>query len=83
MKARTPVQQAADVVEHVLATGGEGYLETAEHLYTWWQLALLDVFLVLFLGIATVLGTVGALLWYAVRWAQRALVISKPKHKMT
>ncbi len=83
MKARTPVQQAADVVEHVLATGGEDYLDTAAHLYTWWQLALLDVYLVLFMGIALVLGTVGALLWLVARWAQRAMGVSKPKHKVT
>ena len=40
---RTPVQQAADVVERVLATRGDDYLETQQHTLWWWQLAMLDV----------------------------------------
>ena len=40
---QTPVQVAADVVERVLATGGEMYLETHEQHLRWWQLSMLDV----------------------------------------
>ncbi len=42
-KACHPAQLAADVVERVIATGGEHYLETHQHKLTWWQLSLLDV----------------------------------------
>ena len=42
-KPRHPAQLAADVVERVIATGGEQYLETHQHELTWWQLSLLDV----------------------------------------
>ncbi len=42
-KKRSPAQLAADVVEQVLVTGGEDYLETQQHALTWWQLSLLDV----------------------------------------
>ena len=42
-RPRHPAQLAADVVERVIATGGEHYLETHQHKLTWWQLSLLDV----------------------------------------
>lgn len=42
-KPRHPAQVAADVVEQVLRTGAERYLETMQHKLTWWQLSLLDV----------------------------------------
>ena len=45
-KPRSGVQLAADVIERVLATSGEKYLDTPEHELTWWQLSLLDVKLV-------------------------------------
>ncbi|DBB07554.1 TPA: hypothetical protein ACH3X3_009010 [Trebouxia sp. C0006] len=41
-RPRHPAQPAADVVERVIATGGEHYLETHQHRLTWWQLSLLD-----------------------------------------
>jgi len=47
---RTPAERAADIVEQVLATNGEDYLETRQSKLYWWQLALLDV--KLFLGVA-------------------------------
>ncbi|KAL0052620.1 hypothetical protein WJX82_004873 [Trebouxia sp. C0006] len=46
----TPAERAADIVEQVLATNGEDYLETRQSKLYWWQLALLDV--KLFLGVA-------------------------------
>ena len=47
---RTPAERAAGIVEQVLATNGEDYLETRQSKLYWWQLALLDV--KLFLGVA-------------------------------
>jgi hypothetical protein len=42
-KPRHPAQVAADVVEQVLRTAAEPYLETMQHKLSWWQLSLLDV----------------------------------------
>ncbi|KAL0053413.1 hypothetical protein WJX82_005386 [Trebouxia sp. C0006] len=42
-KPRHPAQLAADVVERVIATGGDPYLATKMHSLSWWQLSLLDV----------------------------------------
>lgn len=50
------VKVAADMVEHVMATKGEVYLNTYEHKLTWWQLSLLDVRFVLLLAIALIVG---------------------------
>ena len=47
---RAPVQLAADVVEKVILTGGEPYLDTRESSLHWTQLALLDVYGVLAVG---------------------------------
>lgn len=46
----TSAQQAADVVERVILTEGEDYLETQQHTLWWWQLAMLDVKVFLGLG---------------------------------
>ena len=54
-RPRHPVQSAADVVEQVLRTGGEHYLETMQHKLSWWQLSLLDV--KLFLAMAALIFT--------------------------
>ncbi|CAL8466391.1 g5927 [Coccomyxa elongata] len=40
----TPAQKAADWVEHVLATGGDQYLKTPEHLLPWHVRHMLDVY---------------------------------------
>ena len=58
---RHPAEKAADVVEKVLLTGGEQWLETGQHTLTWWQNSLLDVYAV----IASVLSSIAALLLYA------------------
>ncbi len=42
-KPRQPAELAADVVERVLITDGDMYLETLQHALSWWQLSLLDV----------------------------------------
>ena len=81
VKSRSPAQKAADVVEHVLATGGDNYLDTAEHLYTWWQLALLDVYLVLFVGVFTVMSLVGAALWVLLKRGRSLIRTAKQKPK--
>ena len=61
-KPRHPAELAADVVERVIATGGEGYLNTQEPYLSWWQLSLLDVKLFL----AACLAVLTALLYGAV-----------------
>lgn len=55
-KPRHPAQVAADVVEQVLRTGAEPYLETMQHKLTWWQLSLLDVKLFLAALASVVMG---------------------------
>ena len=57
-KPRHPAQVAADVVEQVLRTGAEPYLETMQHKLSWWQLSLLDVklFLAAVASLVIVLG---------------------------
>ena len=72
-KARTPAQHAADVVEHTLATDGEDYMDTAEHLYSWWQLALLDVYLFLLLCILACLCLISSAVWALSRGIRSAL----------
>lgn len=66
-KPRTAAQQAADVVEHVISVGGEDYLETAEHLYSWWQLAMIDVYLALLVLGATAASLAGGVVWLVLR----------------
>ena len=55
-KPRQPVQLAADVVERVVVTKGEPYLQTRQHELHWWQLSLLDVYFVLALAFLIMLG---------------------------
>ena len=62
-KPRHPAQLAADVVERVLATDAEQYLETRMHALTWWQLSMLDVKLVLALSAAMLVALVTGLCW--------------------
>ena len=58
-KPRHPAQLAADIVERVLATDGDMYLETAQHTLSWWQLSLLDVKAFLSMVALLVLGMLG------------------------
>ena len=81
LKPRTPAQRAADVVGHVLATEGESYLDTAEHLYTWWQLALLDIYIVILICVAALLAVVGLLGWWMFQLASSTLGKFPFKHK--
>lgn len=59
---RHPVELAADVVERVLATDGDDFLATHEHMLSWWQLSLLDVKLLL-LSVAMLLLGLTAILF--------------------
>ncbi|CAK0783984.1 hypothetical protein CVIRNUC_007187 [Coccomyxa viridis] len=59
-----PAEKAADWIEHVMATDGDQYLKTPEHLLPWHVRAMLDVYLALALCFA-------GLLWLAslpLRW---------------
>ena len=64
---RTPAQQAADVVERVIATKGDDYLETQQHTLWWWQLAMLDVQLFLAFSALSIVGLVACVVWQLVR----------------
>lgn len=70
------MQLAADVVERVLDTGGEPYLETKQHQLSWWQLSLLDVHLVLALIVSLVMGLMALLVWMVVPAGFRLLMTS-------
>ena len=63
-KPRSGAQLAADVVERVLLTGGEKYLDTREHEMAWWQLSLLDVKLVLAVIVIVLLCVLCMLTWW-------------------
>ena len=62
-KPRHPAQLAADVVEGVLATGADPYLETRMHSLSWWQLSLLDVKVFLAAVVTAVVVLLGGLAW--------------------
>lgn len=62
---RTPAERAADIVEQVLATNGEDYLETRQSKLYWWQLALLDVKLFLGVALSLLLCFAGLVLYLA------------------
>ena len=62
-RPRHPAELAADVVERVLATGGDDYLSTAEHTLSWWQLSLVDVKLFLLTISCLLLALVVILVW--------------------
>ena len=72
-KLRHPVQLAADIVERVLATDGEMYLDIREHKLTWWQLSLLDVKLALLVVAALLLGLLAAAAFLIVRLIARGV----------
>ncbi len=62
-RPRHPAELAADVVERVLATGGDDYLSTSEHTLSWWQLSLVDVKLFLLTISCLLLALVVMLVW--------------------
>ena len=70
---RTPAERAADIVEQVLATNGEDYLETRQSKQYWWQLALLDVKLFLGVAVSLLLCFAGLVLYLAVKVLLSAL----------
>lgn len=69
----TPAERAADVVEQVLATNGEDYLETRQSKLYWWQLALLDVKLFLGVAMSLLLCCAGLVLFLAFKVLRIAL----------
>lgn len=90
---RTPAERAADIVEQVLATNGEDYLDTRQSKLYWWQLALLDVKLFLGIAVSLLLCCAGLVLYLAfkvlriaLRWARfhgAPPVSPNYKHKTT
>ncbi|DBB11136.1 TPA: hypothetical protein ACH3X3_006595 [Trebouxia sp. C0006] len=66
-KPRHPAQLAADIVERVVATGSEPYLDTKAQTLSWWQLSLLDVKLFLAVVATALLCGLGGLLWVTAR----------------
>ena len=68
-----PAELAADIVERVVATGAEPYLETRMHSLTWWQLTHLDVKLLLLMIAAVAIVATGILGWCIVRAVKIAL----------
>ncbi len=66
-KPRHPAQLAADIVERVVATGGEPYLDTKAQTLPWWQLSLLDVKLFLAVVVTALLCVLRGLLWVTAR----------------
>ncbi len=80
-KSRSPVQQAGDVIEHVLSTDGDDYLETSQHRYAWWQLALLDVHACILLGVLIAVSVIGLILWLLLRGLRSTLRLGRVKVK--
>ena len=72
-KPRHPAQVAADIVERVIATGGDPYLATKMHSLSWWQLSLLDVKLFLAAAGAVMCGIIGGLVWLVWKLIQGAV----------
>lgn len=60
---RHPAEQAADIIEKVLLTQGEDYLQTEQHTLAWWQNSLLDVYAVIALMGALILASVTLGAW--------------------
>ena len=81
---RMPVQAsacAANAHGPSPAAGGEKFLDTREHELHWWQLALLDVYLVLALAGLLACGAALGLLWLSYRACLRLLISSKGNSK--
>ena len=69
------------MVEHALQTGGDDYLGTQEHRYTWWQLTMLDVQLCLLSAVGAALFLVGTALWYFIRFILSNAKAEQPLQK--
>jgi len=70
-KPRQPAELAADVVERVLTTDGDMYLETLQHALSWWQLSLIDVKAFLLTAALLVVGLTGSILYRVIVLLQR------------
>ena len=78
-KPRTPVQLAADVIDRVIQTQGDPYLQTREHELTWWQLSLLDVKLFLTACALSVIGVLAGAVWLL--WVSVAPLVLSSRNK--
>ena len=76
---RHPAEIAADIVERVLATDGECYLETQEHNLKWWQLSMLDVQAFLLLAVLTALSALVGLLLLVVKLSRPVISYVWPR----
>ena len=69
-RPRKPVQVAADVVERVLATRGDTYLDTREQDLSWLQLSLTDVKLALATDTMLAAAVISCTFWLLLRLLQ-------------
>ena len=78
------MELAADIVERVIATGGDPYLNTKERDLRWWQLSLLDVKAFLLLVVTLGAGLLIGLLWLVARFlalvAKAVVQTNKAQH---
>ncbi len=80
-KPRHPAELAADIVERVVAAGAEPYLDIRMPSLAWWQLALLDVKLVLLtIGMAAIMALFCGL--WAMVWAINAVIAGSGEHEL-
>ena len=83
-KPRHPVQLAADIVERIMATSGDPYLNTKARDLSWWQLSLLDVKAFLLLVVTLAAGLLIGLLWLVARFlvfvAKAVVQTNKAQH---
>ena len=82
-RARTAAQQAADVVEHIISVVGDDYLETAQHLYSWLQLSMIDVYIAIIAVIAVAAALAGGLVWLLLRLCRLTIRQLASKRKMS
>ena len=82
-RARTAAQQAADVVEHIISVVGDDYLETAQHLYSWLQLSMIDVYIAIIAVIAVAAALAGGLVWLLLRLCRLTIRQLGSKRKMS
>ena len=66
--APLPAQLAANIVDRVLMTKSDLYLDSKMHSLSWWQLSFLDVKLFLLLVAVAVFGALGGVWWCIVNF---------------
>ncbi|KAK9835082.1 hypothetical protein WJX84_009440 [Apatococcus fuscideae] len=73
---RHPAEKAADIVEKVMLTGAEDYLQTHYHRPSWWQHSLLDIYGLLALLLALFVMALILVAWSTYRMLRSALRLS-------